>query len=118
MGKDRTSYTFCEADSETVKLWWAFVADRPADQLSKLFEWCTNYPAMPVTTWKFRIQLVEDPVKLPTVKLCMTDDQGIRNDGVPEPVMYLPPYEDKEVLSAKMSMAAWEKGASAAMTLV
>eukprot|EP00930_Biecheleria_cincta_P057721 TRINITY_DN43604_c0_g1_i1.p1 TRINITY_DN43604_c0_g1~~TRINITY_DN43604_c0_g1_i1.p1 ORF type:complete len:880 (-),score=115.55 TRINITY_DN43604_c0_g1_i1:142-2661(-) len=116
--KAQTTYTHCDEKSEVVQLWWAFVSERSSEELPKLFEWCTNYPAVPTTAWKFHIALVEDSNRLPTVNTCMTDDRGVANRGVPEPRLHLPPCCNKEALSSKMEQVLWRKGASCAMNLV
>jgi len=116
--KSKTGYTFCDEEHEVVKLWWSFVSDRRAEDLPKLFEWCTNFPAIPVTRWKFHIQLLDDANKLPSMNSCRTDDRGIENRGVPEPIVYLPHVSSKSDLDEKMSKVNWEKGAANTMHLV
>lgn len=101
-----------------MQCWWAFVAERSAEELPKLFEWCTNYAAVPTTAWKFHIALLDDPNRLPTINTCMTDDRGVANRGVPEPRLHLPPCESKAALAQKMAQVAWERGAATAMTLI
>jgi len=73
---------------------------------------------MPTTPWKFRIQVVDSTDRLPTNNQCMTDDQGLGNSGVVEPVLYLANYSSKDALAEKMAWVDWEKGAGTAMTLI
>lgn len=113
-----TTYTDCSEETEIVKWWWTFVSDRRPQELPKLFEWCTNYPAIPATAWKFHIALIDDTNRLPTINTCMTDDRGVANRGIPEPRLYLPPCASREALEQMMSKVSWDRGAATAMTLV
>jgi len=113
-----TTYTDCNEENEIIQWFWRFVSDRSPQELPKLFEWCTNYPAIPASAWKFHIALIDDNNRLPTINTCMTDDRGVANRGIPEPRLYLPPCTSKEALEQKMSKVSWEKGAATSMTLV
>jgi len=116
--KERTTYKDCSESDEYVEYWWAFVTERSAEELPKLFEWCTNFPAVPATAWKFHITLLDDANRLPTINTCMTDDPGLANRGVPEPRLHLPPCKSLEALRERMSQVSWQSGAASAMTYV
>jgi len=112
--RDRTTYqSCCEAD-ESVRLWWGYVSERTAEELSRLFSWCTGFAAIPVTAWKFQIKVVDDVVRCPTINTCMTDDPSAANRGVKMPTIYLPAYDSQATLAQKME---WAIAGASAMNL-
>mmetsp|Transcript_96620 Transcript_96620/g.186336 ORF Transcript_96620/g.186336 Transcript_96620/m.186336 type:complete len:463 (+) Transcript_96620:580-1968(+) len=109
--RDRTTYQSCSEADESVRLWWGYVSDRTAEELSRLFAWCTGFAAIPVTAWKFQIKVVDDVVRCPSINTCMTDDPSAANRGVKMPTIYLPAYDSQATLARKMEWAI--AGASA-----
>lgn len=121
--KSRTTLKCCESPKEkqAVEYWWEFASEVSAEKsenVRNLFAWCTNFATVPATPWKFQIWLTDKPTtEPPTVKTCSTDDDedGTAHAGVPQPILFLPPYESKEVLVSKMSVTDWQKGVDAIM---
>lgn len=109
--RDRTTYQSCSEADESVRLWWGYVSGRTAEELTRLFAWCTGFAAIPVTAWKFQIKVVDDVVRCPSINTCMTDDPSAANRGVKMPTIYLPAYDSQATLARKMEWAI--AGASA-----
>jgi len=103
--RERTTYQACNEDHESVRLWWAYVSERTGEDLLRLFAWCTGFAAIPTTAWKFRINVIDDVKRCPTVNTCMTDDTSAANRGVKMPTVYLPAYSSKATLAQKMEWA-------------
>jgi len=103
--RDRTTYQSCSEADESVRLWWGYVSGRTAEELSRLFAWCTGFAAIPVTAWKFQIKVVDDGLRCPTINTCMTDDPSAANRGVKMPTIYLPAYDSQATLAQKMEWA-------------
>lgn len=115
--QSRTSYqcpTGSVESNQSVALWWDHVSDRSAEELHRLFAWCTGFAAIPVTAWKFQIKVVDDEGQCPTVNTCMTDDPSAANRGVKMPTLYLPAYTSRDVLEHRME---WALAAAAGMHL-
>jgi len=103
--KEKTTYQACNEDHESIRFWWSYVTELPPTDLLRLFTWCTGFAAIPTTAWKFRINVVDDVGRCPTVNTCMTDDASAANRGVKMPTLYLPAYESKATLTKKMEWA-------------
>jgi len=112
--RDRTTYQSCTEADESVRLWWGYVSERTAEELSRLFSWCTGFAAIPVTAWKFQIKVVDDVVRCPSINTCMTDDPSAANRGVKMPTIYLPAYDSQATLAQKME---WAIAGASAMNL-
>jgi len=103
--RDKTSLGSCAGRDHILGIWWEYVSELSTEELRGLFTWCTGFAAIPVTPWKFHIQVVEDIDRCPTINTCMTDDPSAANRGVKMPTMYLPAYECKAILAQKMEWA-------------
>lgn len=112
--RKRTTYEGCVEADRRVQLWWDHVSERGAEELGRLFAWCTGYAAAPVTAWKFQIQAVDDAKRCPTVNTCLTDDPSAANRGVKRPTLYLPAYDSEVELARRLE---WAVAGACAMLL-